>query len=100
MAMTRSVFCIMGVMAVMFCSLPSRGADACAEVTQFLMGKATGVACFHTDHLTTHNPSTTNPITPPNNSILKFADGTPLPGSTVLGGALGFTPITDRGVIS
>ncbi len=38
--------------------------------------------------------------TPANNSITTFAEGTPLPGPTVLGSALSFTPITDLGVIS
>jgi hypothetical protein len=43
------------------------------------------------------------PITPPNNFINTFADGTPLPGVSVLGLPANFgsiTPITDRGVIS
>jgi hypothetical protein len=44
---------------------------------------------------------TNNAITAPaNNFILTFADGTPLPGPTVLGSSGGITPITDRGVIS
>ena len=56
------------------------------------------LSAFTATDLRTNNPSTTEPITPPNNSILTFADGTPLPG--LLGGINGFTPITDRGVIS
>jgi len=66
----------------------------CPAIEQFLAGKAVGVLCFHSDDLRTNNPITT----PANNSILTFADGTPLPG--LLGGINGFTPITDRGVIS
>ena len=73
-------------------------APGCPEIEQFLLDKAVGVVCFHSDDLRTNNPSTTQPTTPPNNSILTFADGTQLPG--LLGGANGFTPITDRGVIS
>jgi hypothetical protein len=69
-------------------------APGCPSVERFLVGKAVGVVCFHSDDLRTNNPITT----PPNNSILTFADGSPLPG--LLGGVNGFTPITDRGVIS
>jgi hypothetical protein len=68
----------------------------CPQIEQFLTGIAVGVVCFHSDDLTTNNPITT----PADNSILTFADGSPLPGPTVLGGAFGFTPITDRSVIS
>jgi alpha-beta hydrolase superfamily lysophospholipase len=71
----------------------------CSVIEQFLTGIAVGVVCFHSDDLRTSNPSAP-PITPPDNSILTFADGSPLPGPTVLGGAFGFTPITDRSVIS
>jgi 3HB-oligomer hydrolase (3HBOH) len=70
----------------------------CPDIEQFLLDKAVGVVCFHTADLRTNNPSTTQPITPANNSILTFADGSPLPG--LLGGINGFTPVTDRGVIS
>ena len=69
-------------------------APGCPEMQQFLSDKAVGVVCFHSDDLRTNNPVTT----PANNSILTFADGTPLPG--LLGGVNGFTPVTDRGVIS
>jgi alpha-beta hydrolase superfamily lysophospholipase len=69
-------------------------APGCPEIKQFLTDKAVGVLCFHSDDLRTNNPITT----PANNSILTFADGSPLPG--LLGGINGFTPITDRGVIS
>jgi 3HB-oligomer hydrolase (3HBOH) len=79
-------------------------AECPAALTQFLDSVAVpGYTCFHTDDLRTKNPSTTNPITPPNNSITTFADGTPLPGVSVLGLPANFgsfTPITDRGVIS
>jgi alpha-beta hydrolase superfamily lysophospholipase len=73
-------------------------APGCPEIEQFLTGKAVGVVCFHTVDLRTNNPATNPAITPGNNSILTFADGSPLPG--LFGGINGFTPITDRGVIS
>lgn len=73
-------------------------APGCPQIEQFLSDKAVGVVCFHSDDLRTNNPSTTHPITPPDNAILTFADGTHLPG--LLGGAGGYTPTTDRGVIS
>jgi hypothetical protein len=69
-------------------------APGCPDIEQFLADKAVGVVCFHSDDLRTNNPNTT----PANNSILTFADGSPLPG--LLGGSGGFTPVTDRGVIS
>jgi hypothetical protein len=69
-------------------------APGCPEIKLFLTDKAVHVDCFHSDDLRTNNPITT----PANNSILTFADGSPLPG--LLGGINGFTPITDRGVIS
>jgi hypothetical protein len=72
----------------------------CPEIEQFLTAKAVGVVCFHSDDLRTNNPSTATPTTPDDNSILTFADGTPLPGTTIFGGAFGFTPKTDRAVIS
>ena len=65
-------------------------APGCPQIMSFLADKAVGVLCFHSDDLRTNNVLTT----PANNSILTFADGTALPG----GG--GFTPITDRSVIS
>jgi hypothetical protein len=73
-------------------------APGCPEIEQFLSDKAVGVVCFHSADLRTNNPSTTSPTTPANNSILKFADGSPFPG--LLGGISGFTPVTDRAVIS
>lgn len=51
-------------------------APGCPELEQFLTGKAVGVVCFRSDDLRTNNAITT----PLNNSILTFADGTPLPG--------------------
>ena len=69
-------------------------APSCPEIEQFLLDKAVGVVCFHSSDLRTNNPQTT----PLDNSILTFADGTPLPG--LLGGSGGFTPSTDRTVIS
>ncbi|HEX6794767.1 MAG TPA: 3-hydroxybutyrate oligomer hydrolase family protein [Casimicrobiaceae bacterium] len=86
--------------ALAFAALPlaAQAAPTCAGVERFLTGKATGVNCFHTDDLRSVNPSTTNPITPPDNFILTFADGTPLPG--LFGGVGGITPKTDRAAIS
>ena len=79
--------------------LGALAAPGCPALEQFLTGNAVGVICFHSADLRTNNAVTT----PANNSIATFADGTPLPGTSVLGlpsnfGA--FTPITDRGVIS
>lgn len=85
----------MGVLLVsLLWSAVGSAAPGCPEIEQFLLDKAVGVVCFHSTDLRTNNPQTT----PANNSILTFADGTPLPG--LLGGVNGFTPITDRGVIS
>lgn len=70
-------------------------APDCATVERFLADKTKGaLVCFHSDDLRTNNAVTT----PADNSILTFADGTPLPGLS--GGKGGFTPFTDRGVIS
>jgi len=66
----------------------------CPEIEQFLAQTAVGVVCFHSDDLRTNNAQTT----PGDNSILTFSDGTPLPG--LGGGVFGFTPLTDRAVIS
>jgi len=72
-------------------------APTCAAVEQFLVGKATGVACFHADDLRATNPLAP-PITPPDNSITTFADGSPLPG--LLNGIGSFQASTDPTVIS
>ena len=82
------------LLASLLWSTAGLAAPACPEMEQFLTGKAVGVVCFHSDDLRTNNPATT----PANNSILTFADGSPLPG--LFGGSGGFTPVTDRGVIS
>lgn len=75
-------------------------AECPAALDQFLANVAApGYVCFHSDDLRTNNTVTT----PANNSISTFADGTPLPGVSVLGLPANFgsfTPITDRGVIS
>ena len=84
------------ILVALFWSAGGMAAPSCPEIEQFLADRALGVVCFHSDDLRTNNPITT----PANNSILTFADGSPLPGPTVLGGAFGFTPITDRAVIS
>jgi hypothetical protein len=87
-----------GVMLVsLLWSTAGSAALVCPAIEQFLMDKAVGVVCFHSADLRTNNNGITTPI---NNFILTFADGSPLPGPTVLGGSGGITPITDRGVIS
>ena len=78
---------------------PAHGAPGCAAVEQFLASRATGVVCFHSDDLRTNNSLTT----PADNSISTFADGSTLPGVSVLGLPANFgayTPTKDRGVIS
>ena len=67
-------------------------AVTCEQVLQALGNQIIAVpnSCFHSTDLTTANATTT----PADNSITTFADGvTALPGG-------GFTPTTDRGVIS
>ena len=88
-------------------SLPiaATAAPSCADLQAYLADKTAGeLVCFHSDDLRTMTPETrVPPITPPNNFINTFADGTPLPGVSVLGLPANFgsiTPITDRGVIS
>jgi len=75
-------------------STASQAGPSCTDITQFLQDKAVGVHCDHFSDLRSSTPG----ITPGNNTILTYADGTPLPG--LLGGASGYTPTTDRGVIS
>jgi len=94
--MKRGTTCI-GMVTLLWSTVGS-AAPGCPGIEQFLSDKAVGVVCFHSNDLTTNNPSTTAPTTPANNSILTFADGSPLPG--LAGGSGGITPITDRGVIS
>jgi hypothetical protein len=71
-----------------------------AALDQFLGNVAApGYICFHSDDLRTNNASTT----PADNSITTFADGSMLPGVSVLGLPFNFgayTPTKDRGVIS
>ena len=70
--------------------LAAQAAVTCEQVIQALGAQISSPICSHTDDLTTANPLTT----PADNSITTFADGvTPLM-------AFGFTPQTDRGVIS
>jgi hypothetical protein len=92
----RAVKRTIAALAIAPWPLAAIAAPGCPELEQFLVGKATGVVCFHSADLRTNNPETT----PPNNEIRTFADGTPTPEPTglPLGGAI--TPITDRGVIS
>jgi hypothetical protein len=65
-------------------------AVTCDQVIQALGSQISSPICFHSDDLTTANPQTT-PLD--NTTVTTFADGTPLPAG-------GFTPSTDRGVIS
>ncbi len=81
------------------CALPRTAVAGCPEVLAFLADKSIGATCFHADDLRTPNPPTA-PVTPPDNSIATFADGTPLPGPTAAGSAFSFTPVTDLGVVS
>ena len=85
--------------------LAAMAAPGCPELRAYLADKATGeLVCFHSDDLRTNNPAVgPTATTPANNSISTFADGTTLPGVSVLGLPANFgsfTPITDRGVIS
>jgi len=111
---TRSALILGILLALLLCVFPRPAAAGCPEVLAFLADKAVGVSCFHTDDLRTNNvvatPATIDPITPADDFFTSstgvqqpfttFADGTPLPGTTVLGSAFAFTPTTDRGVIS
>src|SRR5436190_1286757 len=92
---------LVGVLLVsLLCSGVVLAAPGCPEIQQFLAGKAVGVLCFHSTDLRANNPFGTTGITPLDNSIKTFADGTPLPGPTILGSNFSFTPQTDRSVIS
>ncbi|MGB3427883.1 MAG: 3-hydroxybutyrate oligomer hydrolase family protein [Burkholderiaceae bacterium] len=86
-----------GALSVSLLALCWSGASVagpnCDDIKQFLQDKAVGVTCTHFDDLRTQGG-----VTPANNSITTFADGTPLPG--VANGFLSYTPTTDRGVIS
>ena len=59
--------------------LAALAAPGCPALEQYLVGRAVGVMCFHSDDLRTNNLVTT----PTNNSITTFADGTTLPGVSV-----------------
>jgi len=96
---TRSTLILGILLALILCALPRPAAAGCPEVLAFLTDKAVGATCFHVDDLRVPNPPTA-PVTPANNSITTFADGTPLPGPTAFGSAFSFTPVTDLGVIS
>ena len=86
-----------GVLTIL-CTLPG-WADVCPTViTTFLQNKATGtLTCFHLADLRTTVPPSV-PITPLDNSITTYANGTALPG--LLAGYGSFTPTTDLTVIS
>lgn len=96
---TRSTLILGMLLALLLCALPRPAAAGCPEILAFLADKAVGATCFHADDLRVPNPPTA-PVTPANNSITTFADGTPLPGPTAFGSAFSFTPVTDLGVIS
>lgn len=72
----------------------AQAGPSCTDIEQFLQDKAVGVTCTHFSDLRSSTPG----VTPANNAILTFADGTPLPG--LLGGVNGYTPMTDRSVIA
>ncbi len=88
------------VIALSSLPIAATAAPSCDDLEAYLADKVTGtLVCFHSDDLRTNNPVTT----PANNSITTFADGTLLPGVSVLGLPTNFgsfTPVTDRGVIS
>ena len=96
---TRGTLILAILLALVVCAFPRPAAAGCPEVLAFLADKAIGATCFHADDLRVPNPPTA-PVTPANNSITTFADGTPLPGPTAFGSAFSFTPVTDLGVIS
>ena len=96
---TRGTLILAILLVSVVCALPRPAAAGCPEVLAFLADKAIGAACFHADDLRVPNPAHA-PVTPANNSITTFADGTPLPGPTSFGSAFSFTPVTDLGVIS
>jgi len=87
-------------------ALPRPAAAGCPEVLAFLANKGVAInpTCAHVDDLRSPASLTTTvgdpPVVPPDNSITTFADGTPLPGSTVVGSAYSFTPVTDLEKIS
>ena len=111
---TRTALIVGIVFALVLCALPRPAVAGCTEVLAFLADKTIGATCFHTDDLRTNNVmakvTDLDPITPVDNFFTSstgaqepfatFADGTPLPGSTVVGPAFSFTPTTDRGVVS
>src|SRR5215831_202314 len=71
--------------------LAVHAAITCDQVIQALATQISSPVCFHSSDLTTANPKTTPADF---GSLMTFADGTtPLPFG-------GFTPTTDRGVIS
>lgn len=83
--------------AISLAAAPSAVAGpTCAEVEAYLVGRAVGVACFHSSDLRSTHPLTT----PANGSVTTYADGTPLPGPTLFGQFGAYTPQTDRTVIS
>ena len=95
------------VLALSSWPLAAMAAPGCPALEAYLVGKAIDVKCFHTSDLRAPtDPALSNSpeaITPANNSISTFADGTTLPGVSVLGLPANFgsfTPVTDRGVIS
>jgi 3HB-oligomer hydrolase (3HBOH) len=98
MRQRKTIFLLIPL-AVLLCAFPRPAAAGCPEVLAFLnnQGIATGATCFHADDLRVPQPPTP-PVTPPDNSITTFADGTALPG--LLAGFGSFTPVTDLGVIS
>ena len=102
---TRTALMLAIMLAFVLCAIPRPANAGCTEIQSFLADKAISVTCFHTDDLRVPPPpplgtGPTPPVTPADNSITTFADGTPLPGSTVVGSAFSYTPVTDLEKIS
>jgi len=96
---TRSTIILGTLLSLALCLLPRPAVAGCTEVLARLADKTIGATCFHADDLRTANPPTA-PVTPPDDSITTFADGTALPGSTIVGSDFSYTPVTDLEKIS
>jgi hypothetical protein len=81
--MARRAVLLVIVFGLTLVALPASASASCADILEFLVGKAVDVVCFDSPDLTTANPATT----PANNSIA----GLP---------PFAFTPLTDRAVVT
>ena len=77
--MPRRAVLLVIVFGLTLVALPASASAGCADILEFLVGKAVDVVCFDSPDLTTANPATT----PANDSI---------PGLP----PFAFTPLTDR----